>query len=125
MTEYIHKLGKVNVNFDSSTIVWNPHHDVEFKPSKINAVKWQAYAQHDINLEPKQIKLYSLNFGVGISHGLVVVSLVNTLKLRRISIQSETVVENVEDIVISIQNNADVDFVMIAGEALCYVSYHK
>ena len=125
MTEYLHKTGKKNETFNDNSIMWSPHNGVNYEPTKINSVRWEIYAQEDIQLEPKQIKLYTLNFGVAFSLGLVVVSLVNDLKLKRICIQNETVVENVEDIVISIQNNADSDFSMKAGEKLCHLTYHK
>lgn len=75
------------------------------------------FAQEDIIVQIHNVASTELKFGVNMSYGVIIVSLMQQLKKIKLSIQNESVVE-IKDIVISIQSNSKND-VTIEGDALC------
>jgi hypothetical protein len=62
-------------------------------------------------------------FGVEMSFDVIIGSLMQQLKKMNLSIQNESIVETIDDIVISIQNNSNNDIIIKAGDALYYLAY--
>jgi hypothetical protein len=52
---------------------------------------------------------------------MVFVSLKQTLKIKRCSLQDGVVSETVDDIIVTIQNNSDNEVTINAGDSLCFV----
>ena len=65
---------------------------------------WKIFCQVLLTLKPNEPKTISLGFGA-MSEGMILVSLKHDLKLQRCSIHNETLLESLNDIVITIQNN--------------------
>ena len=59
------------------------------------------------------------------SEGVVLVSLSNSLKDKRCSLQNEISLENSENIIITIKNNSNEIVEIEKNELLCYVCYKK
>ena len=57
----------------------------------------------EIKLEPREVK----QFGFMMSEGVVLVGLDNSLKYKRCSLQNEKILEDAEDIVITLTNNSN------------------
>jgi hypothetical protein len=55
--------------------------------------------------------------------GVIIVSLYQEFKKMKCSIQNESVVENTDNIVISVCNNSDKDVTIKAGDVLCHLTY--
>ena len=45
------------------------------------------------------------------------------LKYKRLSIQNETIIEDVDDIIVMIQNNSSSSVIIDEGSPVCYVIY--
>jgi hypothetical protein len=57
------------------------------------------------------------------TRGLCLISLRQDLKLKRLSLQDGVVSEDVDDIIITIQNNSDSIITINAGQSLCFINY--
>ncbi len=121
----IHKFGRkpINSNPQLLTIQWRPHNDIQYKPKKLSLHTWEIFCQELLTIKPNEIKTVYLSFGVQMSEGIAFISLKHQLKLKRCSIQNETVFESVDNILISIQNNSTQDVVISPGQGLCYIHY--
>ena len=64
-----------------------------------------------------------LSFGVTMSKGMVLTSLKQELKYMHLSTQNETIIESVDDIIITIQNNSPSIAIINEGSPLCHVIY--
>ena len=62
-------------------------------------------------------------FGVTMSKGMVLTSLKQELKYMHLSTQNETLIESVDDIIITIQNNSSYIAIINEGSPLCHVIY--
>ena len=67
--------------------------------------------------------MVKLGFGVIMTNGITFVSLKQDLKYLRCSLQNETILESVDDIIITIQNNSNTVVVIDEGRPLCYIHY--
>ena len=105
------------------TVEWKPRMDVKYPPTKITPATWEIYAQERITIPPHEAKFIFLSFGVAMSKGMVLVSLKQELKYKHLSIQDETVVEDVDDIIVMIQNNSSSSVIIDEGSPVCYVIY--
>ena len=97
--------------------------DVKYPPTKRTPATWELYAQERITIPPHGAKSVLLSFGVAMSKGMVLVSLKQELKYKRLSIQNETIIEDVDDIIVMIQNNSSYIAVIGEGSSVCYVIY--
>jgi dUTPase len=88
-----------------------------------HTLKWKIFAQEDISVQSHNAASIELRFGVEMSFGVIIVSLMQQLKKKRLSIQNDPVVETTDDIRISIQNNSNNDITIKAGDALCFLTY--
>jgi hypothetical protein len=103
-------------------ILWLPA-NVEYPPKKMNDNMWQVYVQEEIVIPRQSVKIVALKFGVKLTLGVVLISLKQQLKSLRCSIQNESVVEDTQDIIITLQNNSSNDLTIRAGESICYIIY--
>ena len=97
--------------------------DVKYPPTKRTPATWEIYAQERITIPPHTSKRIFLSFGVAMTKGTVLVSLKQELKYKRLSIQNETIIEDVDDIIVMIQNNSPSIAIIDEGSTLCYVIY--
>ena len=122
-----HKFGKSQpppkVLKPTMTVEWKPRMDVKYPPIKITPATWEIYAQERLTIPPHEAKFIFLMFGVAMSKGMVLVSLKQELKYKHLSIQDETVIEDVDDIIVMIQNNSSSSVVIGEGSPVCYVIY--
>ena len=97
--------------------------DVKYPPTKITPATWEIYAQERITIPPHTFKRIFLSFGVAMPKGMVLVSLKQELKYKYLSTQNETVIEDVDDIIVMIQNNSSSSVIIDEGSPVCYVIY--
>lgn len=105
------------------TILWHPAEEVAHPARRVNSNLWEVFIQQDINIPSQGLKTFTLQFGIKLTLGVVLVSLSQQLKNLKCSIQNETIAENTDDIVITIQNNSSEEVPIKAGESLCYLIY--
>jgi len=86
--------------------------------------RWEIFAQTAITIQPRTSISQQLGFGVRIIRGVCLVSLRQAIKEKRCSLQDGTISEDVEDIVVTIQNNSDSVVIINEGNSLCYINYH-
>ena len=102
----IHKFN-VKPKYDShKTIKWLIPQDVKHSAEKINTNKWKIFCQENIILQPNEVKQLTLGVGFMMSDGVVLVSLANSLRKKRCSIQNEVNVEDTINIITTISNNS-------------------
>ena len=106
-----------------ATIHWKPRMDVIYPPQKTSPVTWKVYSQVKLTIQPKEIKIIQLGVGVTMSKGLLLTSLVQEIKYKCCSLQNETVIESVDDIIITIQNNSNSPVSIEEGIPLCFIHY--
>ena len=105
------------------TVQWKPRMDVKYPPTKRPPATWEIYTQERLTIPPHEAKFIFLSFGVAMSKGMVLVTLKQELKYKHLSIQDETVVEDVDDIIVMIQNNSSSSVIIDEGSLVCYVIY--
>ena len=81
------------------------------------------FAQKEITIQPKETTTLVLELGVRMTKGMCLVSLRQQLKTRRLSLQDGTISEDVEDIIITIQNNSETLVTISEGDSLCFIDY--
>ena len=101
----IHKFNVKPKYIPHKTIKWIIPQDVKHYVKKVNSITWEIYNQENIKLEPKEVKQFKLGVGFMMSEGAVFVSLSNSLKEKRCSIQNEVNLENTINIITTISNN--------------------
>lgn len=117
--KYTQEIKRVQPN----SVFWIPK-QVTHSPIRLNGgLKWEIFAQNNINIQPKGIFTAILGFGVRMTRGLCLISLRQDLKLKRLSLQDGVVSEDVDDIIITIQNNSDSIITINAGQSLCFINY--
>ena len=104
-------------------VEWKPRMDVKYPPTKKTPATWEIYAQERLTIPSHGAKRIFLSFGVAMSKGMVLVSLKQELKYKRLSIQNETIIEDVDDIIVMIQNNSSSSVIIDEGSPVCYVIY--
>src|SRR6218665_1217429 len=73
----------------------------------VNPPRWEIFAQRAIEIQPRSSVSPELGFGVRMSRAVCLVSLRQVIKEKGCSLQDGTISEDVEDIVITIQNNSE------------------
>jgi hypothetical protein len=105
-------------------------HSVQWRPKEVTHApirqgsRWEVFAQETFTIQPRSSSTLVLGFGVSMTRGMCLISLRQDIKERRCSLQDGTVCENVEDIIITIQNNSDNLVTINEGDSLCYVTHH-
>ena len=121
----IHKLNAKPKTIPPKTIEWRPLPEVKYPAGKVNPMTWEIFSQEDIKLKPKEVKQIRLGLGFIMSEGVVLVTLANSLKNKRCSLQNEVSLEDSEDIVITITNNSNEIVHLEKPELLCRVCCKK
>ena len=121
----VHKFGKSRVQNALSvlTVHWKPRMDVKYRSKKRTPATWEIYAQERLTILPHEAKRIFLSFGATMSKGMVLTSLKQELKYTHLSTQNETIIESVDDIIITIQNNSSSIAIINEGSPLCHVIY--
>ena len=99
--------------------------NVKYPAKKVNSITWEIFSQEDIILQPKEVKQLKLGVGFVMSEGVVFVSLANSSREKRCSIQNEVNLENTNDIITTISNNSKEIVNIQENELLCFVCYKK
>lgn len=125
----IHKFGTKPVKTrrtrtQPDSVTWFPKQDVTHIPQRqLGGLRWEIFTQEEITIQPGEIKMQRLGFGVKMTWGICLVSLRQNLKENGCTVQDGVVSENVADIVINIRNNSDSPVTIIEGYSLCYINY--
>ena len=85
---------------------------------------WGFFSQHEIKLNPREVKQIQLGLGFMMSEGVVLAALANSLKYKQCSLQNEVNLKDVEDIVITLMNNSS-EIVDIREHELLRRVYYK
>lgn len=115
---------KIRTRFHND-IFWLPK-EVTHKAIRriVNPPRWEIFAQRAIEIQPRSSVSLELGFGVRMTRGVCLVSLRQVIKEKGCSLQDGTISEDVEDIVITIQNNSESVVNIDKGDSLCYINYH-
>lgn len=117
----------------SSKIRTRFHNDIFWLPKEVthkairrivNPPRWEIFAQRAIEIQPRSSVSLELGFGVRMTRAVCLVSLRQVIKEKGCSLQDGTISEDVEDIVITIQNNSESVVSIDKGDSLCYINYH-
>src|SRR6218665_2501889 len=110
------------------------HNDIYWLPKEVthkairqimNPPLWEIFSQHAaVEIQPRSSVSHELGFGVRMTRGVCLVSLRQVIKEKGCSLQDGTIFEDVEDIVITIQNNSESVVSIGKGDFLCYINYH-
>ena len=92
-------------------------------PKKMDPLTWKIYCQDGIQIPPGSITSVTLSFGVEMSEGATLVSLVRELKELKCAIQNGVLIENTPNIEIIIQNNSTESIAIEACQELCLLRY--
>ena len=104
------------------TIRWLPHESLTH-PAEPLPGKWEIFAQQALTIQPRVALTISLKIGVRLVRGVCIVSLRQSLKEKRCSLQDGFVAESVDDTIVTIQNNSDAAVAIVEGESLCFVTH--
>ena len=121
----VHKFGGFRPPQDPAPIVvtWNPDWTAKYPAERLHRYKWKLYCQQDITIPPDTSCFVRTNFGVRVTLGTLLISLVNNIKLMKVNIQNETVAENTNDVIFILRNNSDEVVTIKEGDGLCYFTY--
>jgi hypothetical protein len=104
-------------------VLWYPAEDLEYPAQRISDYKWKIFAQENLTISPHSTKTIVLQFGVDIQIGVIIESLYQEFKKMKCSIQNKSIVENTDNIVISVCNSSVKDVAIKAGDVLCHLTY--
>lgn len=119
----IHKFITKHQRRPPPAIKWLQHENLSHPPNPLLG-KWEIFAQQALTIQPRVALAISLKLGMRLLRGVVVISLRQDLKSKRLSLQDGFVAESVEDIIVTIQNNSDVPVNIAAGDSLCLVAHN-
>src|SRR6218665_2602163 len=109
------------------------HNDIFWLPKEVthkairrivNRPRWEIFAQRAIEIQPRSSASNELGYGVRMTRGVCLVSLRQAIKEKGCSLQDGSISEDVEDIVITIQNNSESVVSIDKADSLCYINYH-
>jgi hypothetical protein len=112
----------IRVRTRPDSIFWRPK-EVTYGPIR-QGLRWEIFAQRPITIQPKTSMTLELGFGVRMTKGKCLVSLRQKLIEKELLLQDGTVSEDVEDIIITIQNNSDTAVIIKERDSLCYINYY-
>ena len=104
---------------------WIVPTNLENRPVKISSKTWRVFCQESFVIAPKTTKTVKLPIGVELSDGVILTSLAQDLKVKRCSLQNELTLSSVNNVVVTIQNNSDIEVSILEGTPMCLVSYAK
>ena len=104
-------------------VVWHPYENLQHPPVRLDEFKWSVYAQEDITIAPHNSNMLTLQLGVNLSMGVVLISLDDKLKTARYSLMNESIAAPTNNITTTIQNNSDKIVTISKGEELCYLTF--
>ena len=102
---------------------WIVPTNLEHRPVKISSKTWRVFCQESFVIAPKTTKTVKLPIGVELSDGVILTSLAQDLKVKRCSLQNELTLSSVNNVVVTIQNNSDIEVSILEGTPMCLVSY--
>ena len=82
--KFIHKRARVPSR-PPVAVVWYPHENQQHSPVQLDEFKWLIYAQEDITVASHGSNMLTLQIGVNLSMGVVLISLFDKLKVARCS----------------------------------------
>ena len=121
----IHKFHVKPKHKPHKTIKWIIPSEIVKYVKKVNPDTWEVYSQEDIKLQPKEVQPLMLGVGFMMSEGIVLTSLLNSLRKKRCSLQNEVNLENTIDIITAIANNSKEIVNIQENELLCLICYKK
>ena len=121
----IHKFNVKPKSIEHKTNKWLIPLDIKHYVKKVDSITWEIFSQENIILQPKEVKQLTLGVGFMMSEGVVLVSLSNSLKEKRCSIQNEVNLENTLNIITTISNNSKEIVNIQENELLCLICYKK
>ena len=122
--KFITKPERSNIRTQPDSVYWMPK-EVTHKPMRQNGgLRWEIFTQEKISMQPGGSCTVVLGFGVRMTAGICLVSLRQEIKQMKCSLQDGTVSEDVDDIIITIQNNSASEVKINEGDSLCYVNYY-
>lgn len=118
----IHKFITKHERRPPTPIRWLPHESLAH-PAQPLPGKWEIFAQQALTIQPRVALTISLKIGVRLIRGVCIVSLRQSLKEKRCSLQDGFVAESVDDIIVTIQNNSETAVNIVEGESLCFITH--
>ena len=86
-------------------VVWLPYENLQHPSVQLDEFKWLVYSQEDITIEPRKSNMLTLQLGVNLSMGVVLISLDDKLKVARCSLMNGSIAAPTNNIITTIQNN--------------------
>ena len=120
--KFIHKCPRVPVR-PPVAVVWHPYEDLQHPPVQLYQCKWLVYAQEDTTVVRHCSNMLTLQIGVNLSMGIVLISLDHKLKASRCSLMDESIAAPAPNIVTTIQNNSDKIVTISKGDEICYLKF--
>ena len=120
--KFIHKRPRVPGR-PPVAVVWHPHDNQQHPPVQIDQFKWLIYGEDDITVAPHGSNMLTLQIGVNLSMGVVLISLFDKLKASRCSLMNESVAAPTSNITTIIQSNSDKAVKINKGDEICYLSF--
>ena len=130
MSVNINKFGTSTINkfgrtINKSTIRWKPGNDLKYPAQKKNPTTWEIFTQAKISIPANGFKIIIIPFGFTLIEGAVIIALKQELKYRKVSIHNEIILESVDHIIITIQNNSSNSLAIDENVSLCFIHYHR
>src|SRR6218665_2688556 len=117
MSRYGMPIHKFITKRNPSSKIKTRFHDIFWLPKEVTHTairrivkppRWEIFAQRAIEIQPRSSVSHELGFGVRMTRGVCLVSLRQVIKVKGCTtLQDGTITEDVEDIVITIQNNSE------------------
>ena len=82
-----------------------------------------VYAQEDMTVASHGSNMLTLQIGVNLSMGVVLISFYDKLKVARCSLMNESVAAPSPNIITTIQNNSDKTVKINKGDEICYLTF--
>ena len=119
------KFGRIPLTTPKKCVKWKPRPDIKYPAQKKNPATWEIFTQSKIVIPPNTSKIILIPFGFELSDGMVIISLKQELKSKKATIHNETILENVESIIISIQNNSSNTLNIDENVPFCFVHHQS
>ena len=104
-------------------VTWCPDWEAKHPPIQAHRYKWKLFCQQDLTILPDTSCFIHTKFGVKVTLGTLLISLANSIKLKKLNIQNESVAENTNDVFFILRNNSDEAVTINEGDELCYFTY--
>ena len=118
----IHKFIHKHKRPTPASVKWLPHENLAHPAKQLNG-KWIISMQQSLTIKPKEALPIKLKIGLRLVQGVCSVSLKQSLKEKKCSLQDGIIAESVDDIIVTIQNNSKDAVNIVEGESLCFVTH--